>query len=296
MIKTLQITSVILAALAIFVLSIPFVFTTKSDPKIKELLSADLSDQSKNAAQNTKNPTGNQEFPLVLQAQAFAKYLKPAPTIVPPTRPASNTTTKIDTPVAPVTPKFTLLGTSYNGNNPELSQAFISEPGSNPRWVKQSAKVGHLIIEKVQDGMIIVNNGQTTFELKKEQTPSIVVPVKSPAKAGVTVTDKQDIPVQPALLPSQSKTETGSSASPGNPLQITSSDPTGNTALDLILKQIQQATIAGDKAKVQQLETIYARMKSTLAAQLNKQETEIIANLGKNNENNPVEPNGSEEK
>jgi len=57
-----------------------------------------------------------------------------------------------------------------------MSLALINEPGKGFRWVRQSGKVGHLIIEQIKDGLVVVRDGERTIEL---------VPAKRPEKRGL---------------------------------------------------------------------------------------------------------------
>jgi hypothetical protein len=169
MIKTLRITSVAAAVLAVIVV-IFFVFHVVfgSDERIKELL--DSPGVIKKFEKTVKKPRGDasQESPLVQQAGAFALYLDPPKPKTP--RPATGRTTDIVRGPA-VTPKFKVLGTSYYKGRPELSIALIDEPGKGLHWVRQSSKVGHLLIEQIKDGLIVVKDAKGTFELAAEQNP-----------------------------------------------------------------------------------------------------------------------------
>ncbi|MHC4076474.1 MAG: hypothetical protein ACYSRZ_08705, partial [Planctomycetota bacterium] len=49
--------------------------------------------------------------------------------------------------------------------HPELSLALIDQPGKGFRWIRQSAEVGHLVIEQIKDGSIVVRDGEKIFEL-----------------------------------------------------------------------------------------------------------------------------------
>jgi hypothetical protein len=50
-----------------------------------------------------------------------------------------------------------------------MSLALIDEPGKGLRWVRPSSKVGHLIIEQVKDGIVVVRDGQNSFEIVAER-------------------------------------------------------------------------------------------------------------------------------
>jgi hypothetical protein len=64
-----------------------------------------------------------------------------------------------------VAAKFDLIATSYYASHPEQSFVLIDEPGKGLHWVKQGSAVGHLTIETVKDGAIIVRDGQRTSEM-----------------------------------------------------------------------------------------------------------------------------------
>ncbi|MHC4891068.1 MAG: hypothetical protein ACYTEO_16575, partial [Planctomycetota bacterium] len=111
----------------------------------------------------------SQESPLVKQAETFALYLDP-PTLPKPATTKITTPGPRTTPIPDIRPKavstrFTLIGTTYYASHPELSLALIDEPGKGLHWVRQSGKVGHLIIEQVKDGLVVVRDGERTSEL-----------------------------------------------------------------------------------------------------------------------------------
>ncbi|MHC4367643.1 MAG: hypothetical protein ACYSW8_08510, partial [Planctomycetota bacterium] len=79
------------------------------------------------------------------------------------------------------TPKFQVFATTYFEGNPELSQALIDEPGKGRHWVRQSSMVGHLLIEQVKDGVVIVSNSEESFELEVEKISKTSLPKGKPA-------------------------------------------------------------------------------------------------------------------
>ena len=169
MIKTLRITSVVAAILAGVFFVFPVVYGVRSDESIDEFLSLPSVREKFEDVADSKAKTGESRVsPLVEQAEAFALYLNPLKTTVQKTSIGPKTT--ISSRVS-VTPKFKVFGTSYCAGNPELSQALIDEPGRERRWVRQSGKVGHLLIEQVKDGLIIVKSSDKTFEIPVEQKP-----------------------------------------------------------------------------------------------------------------------------
>jgi hypothetical protein len=172
MIKTLRIISIAAAALAaifvvFFVISV--VFGAHSDEHIEKLLSSPgIIEKFNKTADNKTIRSDNEKSPLEEQAGVFALYLNPPKP--KKLKIVKGSTTSITRGPA-VTPKFKVIGTSYYKERPELSMALIDEPGKGLHWVRQSSKVGHLLIEQVKDGIVIVNDGQGTFELEAEQKP-----------------------------------------------------------------------------------------------------------------------------
>ena len=189
MIKTLRITSVVAAVLTvIFVIFFIFPVVFGSDDHIEEFLNSPGVIEKFNKTVGNKVRRGaSQELPLVKQAGAFALYLNPPKPKTPKT--AKGGTTSITRGPA-VTPKFKVIGISYYKKHPELSIVLIDEPGKGLHWVRQSGKVGHLLIEQIKDGLIVVKDNKGTFELKAEQEPekSLLegVSAVSPGRAGIS--------------------------------------------------------------------------------------------------------------
>ncbi len=171
MIGTLRITSILAVALAAILVVFSVVFGVRSDKDIEKLLSdPNVIEKFDNSAGKKAMGGSNQVSPLVQQAGAFALYLNPPKPKTP--RPATGRITS--TPRGPsATPKFTVLGTSYNRDRPESSIALIDEPGKGLHWVRQSSMVGHLLIEEIKDGVVVVKDNNGTFELKAEEEPHI---------------------------------------------------------------------------------------------------------------------------
>ena len=170
MIKTLRITSIVAAVLAIVFFVFPVIFGVRGNEQIEDFLkSAGAIDDFKNAQGNKAVGEESQVSPLVKQAEAFALYLNPpAPPKPKQKSPESGASSSPPIPLS-VSPKFELVGTSYHALRPEMSLALIDEPGKGFHWVRQSGKVGHLIIEQVKDGRVFVRDGQRTFELIAER-------------------------------------------------------------------------------------------------------------------------------
>jgi hypothetical protein len=170
MIKTLRITSIIAVALAVVFFVFPAVFGVRSDEQLEQFLnSAGVIEKFNKAKGKESTKSESQISPLVKQAEAFALYLNPPkPKKAPPAH-RTDRPSIIPRPPAPVSPKFKLIGTSHYASHPELSLALIDEVGKGLRWVRQSSKLGHLIIEQVKDGLVVVRDGRRTFELVVER-------------------------------------------------------------------------------------------------------------------------------
>ena len=170
MIKTLRITTIVAAVLAAILLVFPVVFGVRSGEHIEKLLtSPGVIEKFNKTVGNKATRSGNETSPLVQQAGAFALYLDPPPSKASKTAARSNT--RGATPGPAVTPKFKVIGTSYYKGRPELSLALIDEPGKGLHWVRQSGEIGHLLVEQIKDGLIVVNDNGSTYEVAAEQKP-----------------------------------------------------------------------------------------------------------------------------
>lgn len=192
MVKTLRITTIIAAFLAVGLLAFPVVYGDWSDKEIEKFLKSPGAIEKFNKAKGAKVKSGNQVSPLVRQAVAYALIINPPP----PTPVLRQKTTQ----VAPEQPrviakppiqsvKFKLIGTSYYASRPELSLAYIDEPGKGMYWVRQGANVGHLLIEEVKNGSIIVKDHEKTVTLAPERAPK-----KSLIKGETTSTSATTLP------------------------------------------------------------------------------------------------------
>lgn len=171
MIKTLRITSIVAAVLAGILFVFPVVFGVRSDQQTEQFLnSAGAIARFRETTGNKEKVSGKEVSPLVKQAEAFAPYLNPPPKPNPVAQTPS-LAPEIRPPV-PVSAKFTLVGTSCYPSRPEMSLAFIDEPGKGLHWVRQSSEVGHLVIEQVKDGSVVVRDRDRTFEIVAEQRPA----------------------------------------------------------------------------------------------------------------------------
>ena len=157
----------IAAIAATVLLVLPAVYGVRSDPKIEEFLKSPGAVDKFTAAKGQNPAQKNAETsPLVKQAADFGRILNPPPPPPPKVLPgAAPQAVAVPAPPAPVAAKFDLIATSYYASHPEQSFVLIDEPGKGLHWVKQGSAVGHLTIETVKDGAIIVRDGQRTSEM-----------------------------------------------------------------------------------------------------------------------------------
>ncbi len=165
MIKTLRITSIIVAIAATGLLVLPAVYGVRSNPKIEEFLkSPGAVDKFTSAKGQQASKAQSQDSPLVKEAVALTQIINPPPP-PKPAQAAQPSGPSQPAPPAPVAAKFDLIATSYFASHPEQSFVLIDEPGKGQHWVKQGSTVGHLTIETVKDGSIVLRDGQRTSEM-----------------------------------------------------------------------------------------------------------------------------------
>lgn len=170
MINTLRITSVVAAILAGIFFVFPVFFGVRSDESLDAFLASPGVIEKFNSAAGDKAKTSESRVsPLVQQAEAYALYLNPPKPRIPNTPRGPATTAVARQPA--VTPRFVVIGTSVHESRPELSLALIDQPGKGLYWVKQSSTVGHLKIEQIKNGLVVVQGTGGTFELAAQQKP-----------------------------------------------------------------------------------------------------------------------------
>jgi hypothetical protein len=194
MTKALRITSIIVAAAAVLLVALPPVFTSGTDEQTQKFLDSPGVLETIKKTKTVANI--NEEAPLVTQAKAFAKYLNPPKPAPSPRRRSS--TPRQAAPVRPraqVSSQFDLLGTSYYALRPNMSMALINEPGAGLRWVKQSSKIGSLIVEEVRDGKVVIRDGARTYEIEPKRT------AKRSLIKGESSSIIESVPARPSITP-----------------------------------------------------------------------------------------------
>jgi hypothetical protein len=165
----------------------------EGDPEIEDLLSApsvceawQTRPQSQDSAHDRLNKS-----PLIREAERLARLLNP-PQAMPVRsmqRASSSmaTTGTAQTPAPTVRPrlstaKFTLHATSYYPSSPDESLALIDEPGKGLHWIRQGSHVGHIEIQEVRTGVIILRDGKRIQEMRVEavETPGAAPVPRAP--------------------------------------------------------------------------------------------------------------------
>jgi len=167
-----------------------------SDPAV---LSAASALQTVSERSSLGGATRERASPLVAQAEALARYLKPPPAPAPkPPMPKKAPVQRAPAPaIRPVqaTPKFTVRATSYCETRPEKSMALIAEPGAEAAyWVREGQRIGHFAIHEIKPGAVIYLAGEELRELAvaRDAADTVVAgtnhlgPGSSPSATAVT--------------------------------------------------------------------------------------------------------------
>jgi hypothetical protein len=199
MIKTLRITSIIAAIAATGLLVLPAVYGVRSNPKIEELLKSPGVVEKFTSAKGQRAPADqSQNSPLVKEAIILGNTINPPPPPKPaPVAQPSGPSQPV--PPVPVTAKFDLIATSYFASHPEQSFVLIDEPGKGQHWVKQGSTVGHLTIETVKDGSIVLREGQKTSEMTVKVQESWRKLLKNPPPSTRSSSAEEPVAASPAV-------------------------------------------------------------------------------------------------
>jgi hypothetical protein len=294
MIKTLRITSVVAAILAGVFFVFPVIYGVRSDNSIDEFLKLPNAKEKFENAADTKTKTGeSQESPLVKQAEAFAKYLNPDKPVVSKT-PKGIKTTTISSKVT-VTPKFPVLATIFYPENPTLSQALIDEPGRGRHWVRQSSMVGHLLIEQVKDGLVVMKSSEETYNIEIQEKAEMGATSKASPASSLRSSQSSVKPKSTAFSRAAINARNTRSI-PQRPQRNVDDAEKMNEFVDK-LKDLQQSS-ASDKtnSKIDQeernarIQELISKYKST---RVSAEEAEKLDNMGEELKGIQEDPNSS---
>jgi len=177
--KTFSVLSLISAGV-VFVLCLAQ--WSRGEPEPEQDAALSIVEKFSQANGDHEKSSHNPLSPHVRQAEAFALYLNPSQTPNDKQAPLAGGTLA-RTPAAARAvesePNFRLFGTSYYRSRPEESMALVSESGGRPRWVKQGALLGHLVVIKIMRGKIVYKDDHRQGELvvdKKAPIPDPIAP------------------------------------------------------------------------------------------------------------------------
>jgi hypothetical protein len=167
MIKTMRITGFVAAAITLGLLIFISARSMAANDKVENLLKIPgAAEQFQANLAGKKDTSGEQETPLIKQAKEFALRINPPP---PPAPVIKAPVPDAPRPQATISAKFKLIGTSYHIGDANDSWALIDEVGKGLHWVKQGSKVGYLIVEKIGDGAVLINDNGKTYELTADR-------------------------------------------------------------------------------------------------------------------------------
>lgn len=284
MINTLRIISFIAAVAAVVFFVFPIVYGVDTDEQVEEFLKTpEVRVKFENATDSRINKSKDLTSPLVKQAKAFAAYLNPKPTAKTFSKTSSRS--RIKNPL-PVTPKFKLLCTSYCQEDPNMSLALIDEPGKGTHWVKPSNKVGHLYIDQIKDGVVVVAGGKEPYEVAIEAST-----VKSVSPAHGKSRSHSSLKKSPLSPPGDPR---GPRAMPKR--MEPDEDERNARAKALIekLRGLQKDAVSDkasgidDKDKAERIERLISQYQST---RISPEEAKKLGNLGKTLKDDESDPN-----
>ncbi len=279
MVKTLRITTITAALLAAGFLIFPAVSGARGDKAIEEFLKSPGAIEKFQRARGDQVEGEGQISPLVKQARAFALYLNPPA----PKRPAIRPSRVQPAPRPKVTSaKFKLLGTSFYALHPDLSLALIDEAGKGIRWVRRSGRVGHLVIDQIKDGLVVVKDGPRTFKVAVVERPKKVNLIKS------STLDKTD--AKAALQPGWQGVTAGQMSAE----ESAESRAEKTAALEELIRELRaaRADVESEQAETEEEENGRdALAKFIESIRIDAEEAKKLNTLGKKLQNGGAEPN-----
>ena len=163
---------------------------SRGETEIEQNAGLSIVEKLSQANSNSERIAHKPQSPHVQQAQAFALYLDPPQPSNGEQAPVSGgTLTQAPSAARAVgsEPRFRLFGTSYYRSKPEESMALVSEAGGRPRWVKQDALLGRLVVMKIMRGKIVYKDGQQLHEMMVDTK----APVPAPTAPRTTLASNQ---------------------------------------------------------------------------------------------------------
>jgi hypothetical protein len=178
MIKTLRITSILVALGALALLGFSAVYGIDKDPEVQTLVKSEgpVAQFERNQGKAAAQKNVNTKHPLVAAAEEYALLLNP-PIPPQPVAPKRNpVTNRIPAAAQNIGSSTKLLGICYNAQDPNLSFALVDMPGKGQRWVGLNDKIDHHVIHEIHNSEVVLMNGtqRQTLAVEKKQTVSLI--------------------------------------------------------------------------------------------------------------------------
>lgn len=199
MLQTLKIARVIAAVFTVGFIVYLAITAFKPDKDIQSFLDKPSTIDKMKKLKLQINPNKDKESTLVTEAKALANRIDPPPPPIPP-KPQVKDQPKVAEKPKPVinrpppptpvkTKNFQVLATCKYETAPEKSLALLKIVSEGNKWFRQGETIGHLTIQEVKDGSIVVYQGDQFHEEisvlpdKGNNTKSLLRPDGTPALA-----------------------------------------------------------------------------------------------------------------
>ncbi len=246
MIKTLRITSFLLAALAVCGVVLLVMWGGRGSEEIEEFLAREGVVQRLKDQVGTETEEKDLISPLVNQAKQFALRIDPPPPPRPdppprqPTqrqrpqpRPEPEPEPQPVRPPRPVTVRFELLATAQSEHNPQRSFALIKPALDEAKWYGTGERIEHLEVRQINNGSVVLyQDGNKHSEIF---VPSPEPRVRSllradaepsePAGPSSVVAEAEDVPAAEGRRPEAEPGQTEQRAAAAAPRTVTRSRP-----------------------------------------------------------------------
>lgn len=212
MLKTLKITSILVALASLAVVVTLVIFGLKGDAGIEKYLSLPGAVEDFRKLAKPGEEQQDSASPLVKEALAFALRIDPPPAFratpksrVGAPRPSVSRTVPKKAPppkkVPVVNVKFKLVATCRYNDRPEKSLALLDLTSKGTKWFYQGEAVGHLVIHEIKDGSIVLyKDGQQNSEIS---VPKAVSKIRSLLKSDQNAVISMPAPVVQSIRPIQ---------------------------------------------------------------------------------------------
>ena len=175
MLKTLRITSIVLVVCGAVLVIMSAVYGVRRDESIERFLEQPgVVEEFKKQKRDKPEPSRKKDPPLVEQAKKFALFLDP-PKPKPPKTNSSKKRKTVSGKPATVSTKFKLIGTCLYKSQPELSLTLVDLPGKGMQWVRRGSKVGHSVIDEIEDGSVVVKDAKGTYSITAQRKASYLM-------------------------------------------------------------------------------------------------------------------------